>query len=80
MVFKTLGNEIAKFLTFENRLLPTPGPYVSSAHLGAGAVVGHVEVAVVNQSLEEAALSLEATGLFRVIPSSLEAGRSHWRH
>lgn len=40
MVLKTLGNEIAKFLTFETWLLPMPSPHISSMCLGGSALWG----------------------------------------
>lgn len=39
-VFKTLGNEIARFLTFGNWLLPMPSPHISSVHFGESVLLG----------------------------------------
>lgn len=65
MVFKTLANEIAKFLTFENWLLPMPSLHIFSVHFGEhvllwgnGGGIGQSHRA----KKEPAALSLEATG------------------
>lgn len=65
MVFKTLENEIAKFLTFENWLLPMPSPHISSVHFGEhvllwgnGGGIGQSHRA----KKEAATLSLEAIG------------------
>lgn len=76
LVFKTLGNEVTRFLTFKNWLLPMPGPHV----LETVGFWGEVEVELDGHTEPRSQRFPRRQPFLQSELLSSQAERSHSRH